>query len=78
MVFLTSGCRIRNFARKKKQGLPTRSVAEVPIKKKKCGNCRSLFLGGETACPEASKFETFILHVRLIFKLEPFKPPIGR
>ena len=30
-AFSTSGCKIRNFARKKTLGLPTQSVAEIPI-----------------------------------------------
>ena len=47
------------------------------MKKKKCRNCRNLFLGAETACPDASKFETFILLLRLVFEPELFKPPIG-
>ena len=38
----------------------------------------SQILGGaETACSNASKLETFILLVRLVFELELFKPPIG-
>ena len=47
------------------------------MKKKKCWNRHNLFLGAETACPDASKFETSILLVRLVFELELFKPPIG-
>ena len=31
----------------------------------------------ESACPGASKVETFIPLVRLVFELELFKPPIG-
>ena len=34
-------------------------------------------MGAETAGPDASKFETFILLMRLVYKLELFKPPIG-
>ena len=34
-------------------------------------------MGTETACPDTSKFETFILLVQLVFELEVFKPPIG-
>ena len=61
----------------KTEGLPTQSVAEVPITKKKCRNCHNLFWGAETACPDASKFETFIPLVRLVFVLELYEPPIG-
>ena len=32
---------------------------------------------GKTASPDTSKFETFILLVRLVFEPELFKPPIG-
>ena len=45
--------------------------------KKKYQNRHNLFLGAETACPDASKFKTFILLVRLVFEQELFKPPIG-
>ena len=41
------------------------------------GNRHNLFLGAETACPDASKFETFILLVLFVFVPELFKPPIG-
>ena len=34
-------------------------------------------MGAKTACPGASKFETFILLLRLVFELELLKPPIG-
>ena len=34
-------------------------------------------MGAETACPDTSKFESFILLVRLGFELELFKSPIG-
>ena len=33
--------------------------------------------GSETACPDAYKFETFILLLRLVFELVLLKPPIG-
>ena len=57
--------------------LPTQTVAEVLIKKKKCRN-RLNFLGGpETASPDASKFETFNPLVQLVFELKLFKPTIG-
>ena len=42
-----------------------------------CRNRQDLFLGAETACPDAFKLETFILLVRLVFEPELFKPPIG-
>ena len=42
-----------------------------------CRNRHNLFLGAERACPDASKFETFIPLVRLVFELELFKPTIG-
>ena len=42
-----------------------------------CRNRCNLFLGAETACPNASKFETFMPLVRLVFELELFKPTIG-
>ena len=35
------------------------------------------FLRAERACPDASKFETFILLVPLVFELELFKHNIG-
>ena len=44
---------------------------------KKCRNRHDLILGAETACQNASKFETFILLLRLVFELELFKPTIG-
>ena len=34
-------------------------------------------LRAERACPDASKFESFILLVPLVFQLELFKPTIG-
>ena len=34
------------------------------------------YLGTETACPGASKIETFIL-LQLVFELELFKPPMA-
>ena len=34
-------------------------------------------MGAETACPDASKFEIFILPVQLALEPEMFKPPIG-
>ena len=40
-------------------------------------NRLNLFLEAETACPDASKFETCIPLVRLVFELELFKPTIG-
>ena len=42
-----------------------------------CRNRRNLCLGAERACPEASKFENFILQMPLIFELKLFKPTIG-
>ena len=45
--------------------------------KKKFRNRHNSFLGAETARPDASKFETFILLVQLVFQSEQFKPPIG-
>ena len=45
--------------------------------KKKCRNRQNLFLRAERACPNASKFETFIPLVRLVFELELFKAIIG-
>ena len=36
-----------------------------------------LFLRAESACPGASKFESFIPLVPLVFELELFKPTIG-
>ena len=45
--------------------------------KKKCRNCHKLFLRAESARPDASKFEIFILLVPLVFELELFKPKIG-
>ena len=44
--------------------------------KKKRQNRHNLFLGAETTCPDASKFETFIFFVRLVFEVELYKPPI--
>ena len=44
---------------------------------KKFRNRHNSFLGAESACPDASKLETFILLVRLVFESEQFKPPIG-
>ena len=41
-----------------------------------CRNHHNLFLGPETACPDASKFETFILLVRFVFELELYTPLI--
>ena len=38
--------------------------------KKKCRNRHGLYLGAERACPEASKFESFIPLVPLVFELE--------
>ena len=35
------------------------------------------FLRAEGACPDASKFESFIPLVPLVFELELFKPKIG-
>ena len=46
-------------------------------KEKKCRNRHGLFLRAESACPDASKFESFILLVRLVFELELFKATIG-
>ena len=46
------------------------------ITKKKCQNCHNLFLRAETACPDASKFESFIPLVSLVLELELFKPTI--
>ena len=45
--------------------------------KKKCRNRHGLFLRAERASPDASKFESFILLVPLVFELELFKPTIG-
>ena len=42
-----------------------------------CRNRHNLFLRAERACPDASKFETFIPLVRLVFELELFKATIG-
>ena len=36
-------------------------------KTKKCRNRHNLFLGAETACPDACKVKTFIPLVRLVF-----------
>ena len=44
--------------------------------KKKCRNRHGLFLRAERACPDASKFESFISLVPLVFELELFKPKI--
>ena len=46
-------------------------------KKRKGHNCHTLNWGAETAFPDASKFETFILLLQLVFEVEMFKPPIG-
>ena len=40
-------------------------------------NRHGLFLRAEKACPDVSKFESFILLVPLVFELELFKPKIG-
>ena len=45
--------------------------------KKKCRNRHGLFLRAERACPDTSKFESFILLKPLVFELELFKPTIG-
>ena len=42
-----------------------------------CQNRHGLFLRAERACPDASKFESFILLVPLVFELELFKPITG-
>ena len=34
-------------------------------------------MGAKIACPDASKFETLITLVRLVFELELFEPTIG-
>ena len=43
---------------------------------KKCQNHHNFNPGAEAKFPGASKFETFILLLQLVFELEPFKPPI--
>ena len=58
----------------KRRGSPNKNKQ---IKKQKCRNCHNLFLRAERACSDASKFETFIPLVRLVFELELFKPTIG-
>ena len=40
-------------------------------------NCHGLFLRAERACPDTSKFESFIPLVPLVFELELFKPTTG-
>ena len=40
-------------------------------------NRHGLFLRAERACPDASKFESFIPLVPLVFELELFKPKIS-
>ena len=40
-------------------------------------NRRNFILEAENACPGATKFETFILLMQLVFELELFKSPIG-
>ena len=42
-----------------------------------CRNRHGLFLRAERACPDASKFKSFIFLVPLVFELELFKPKIG-
>ena len=46
-------------------------------RKKKCRNRHGLFLRAERACPDASKFESFIPLKPIVFELELFKPKIG-
>ena len=46
-------------------------------RKKKCRNRHGLFLRAEWACPDTSKFESFIPLVPLVFELELFKATIG-
>ena len=45
--------------------------------KKMCRNRHGLCLRAERACPDTSKFESFIRLVPLVFELELFKPKIG-
>ena len=47
------------------------------LRKKLCRNCHYLILEAKTVFPGASKFESFILLLQLVFELERFKPPIG-
>ena len=46
-------------------------------RKKKVSESSGLFLRAERACPDASKFESFIPLVPLLFELELYKPKIG-
>ena len=55
----------------------TKKVLKINKEEKKVSELSQFKFGAETAFPSASRFETFVLLLRLVFELELFKPPIG-